>query len=73
MGKGPVTLGDDWREVTWVGLSLTTYELTVLDEIRRRGGFQRVDQAVLSGLYLLARQLDMDVPVGTFAIRSKTP
>jgi len=71
MGKGPVTLGDDWREVTWVGLSLTEYELTVLDEIRRRGGFARVDQAVLSGLYLLARQLDMDVPVGTFAITGK--
>lgn len=71
MGKGPVTLGDDWRELTWVGLSLTQYELTVLDEIRRRGGFQRVDQAVLSGLYLLARQLDMDVPVETFALRNR--
>jgi len=57
-----------------VSLSLdfqfTRYELVVIAEIRRRGGFATIEHCVLSGLYLLSRQLDIDPPIDTFAIRS---
>ena len=52
-------------------LRLTALDRTVVDEMRRRGGFLRLEDCVLAGLYLLARQLDLDVPVATFEIKGR--
>ena len=53
------------RELTWIALSLTPFERAIIDELFRRGGFARLDDVIMAGLWHLARQLD--VPITSFA------
>lgn len=54
------------RELTWIGIALTPFDRLVIEELFRRGGFARLDDVVMAGLWQLARQLDVDVPPMTF-------
>jgi hypothetical protein len=53
------------RELAWIAISLSPFERDVIDELFRRGGFARLDDLVIAGLWQLAKQLD--VPVTTFS------
>ena len=55
------------RSLTWIAISFTEFERAVIDELFRIGGFARLDDLVVAGLWQLAKQLD--VPVTTFARR----
>ena len=63
-GKPP-PIEPSTRELTWIAISLSPFERAVIDELFRRGGFARLDDVVMAGLWHLARQLD--VPITTFS------
>jgi hypothetical protein len=50
---------------------ITAAELEILEEMRRRGAFRTLEDCVRTGLYLLSRQLDIDLPVTAFEIKRK--
>ena len=58
-------------EVLRLELRLTAQERAAIGEMTRRGGFQSVTHVVLSGLWLLGRQLDLNLPIDVFGLKGR--
>lgn len=63
LGKPPAP-EESTRDLVWIAISLTPFERAIIDEVFRRGGFARLDDVLMAGLWQLAKQLD--VPITSF-------
>lgn len=63
----PPSADPSTRSLTWIAVSFTDFDRAVIDELFRIGGYGRLDEIVVAGLWQLAKQLD--APITAFSRR----